>query len=168
MNIFFLSYSARRAAKYHCDKHVVKMILETCQMLYTAHWIITDGDSLTDCPFTPYKPAFKNHPCNVWLRESLSNYKWLCRLGIYLCKEFTHRYKKIHRCHPFIKWLRKNQPPISDIGLTPAAKAMPGIYKSDCPVKSYRKYYINDKSGFATWKFTPIPYWYQLSSRLDK
>jgi hypothetical protein len=160
MNIFFLSYSARRAAKYHCDKHVVKMILETCQMLYTAHWIITKGVSLNDCPFRPYKPAFKNHPCNVWLRESLSNYRWLCRLGKYLCKEFTHRYKKIHKCDPYIKWLRKNEPPIPDIGLTLPAKAMPTEYKSDCPVMSYRTYYVNDKSKFAEWKFNPVPYWY--------
>jgi hypothetical protein len=36
MNIFVLSRCPRAAARLHCDKHVVKMILETAQLLYTA------------------------------------------------------------------------------------------------------------------------------------
>lgn len=161
MNIFYLSHSPRKAAKYHCDKHVVKMILEACQMLFTAHWVITGGNSLQGCPYPPYKAAFKNHPCTIWARESLTNYKWLCRLGRYLCKEYTFRYKKIHKCYPYIKWLRRNLPPIIDIGRTTVALAMPDKYKTDCPVKSYRRYYKGDKSYFAVWEFTDTPYWYE-------
>jgi hypothetical protein len=38
MNIFVLDKDPHAAAHYHCDKHVVKMILEAGQMLCAAHW----------------------------------------------------------------------------------------------------------------------------------
>ena len=47
MNIFYLSTNTDECARYHCDKHVVKMILETAQMLSTAHRVL-DGDELAD------------------------------------------------------------------------------------------------------------------------
>lgn len=73
MNVFALDLSPKTAARYHCDAHVVKMILETTQMLSTAHWMRgTRG---------PYRPTHANHPCSVWVRESTANYKWLHELG---------------------------------------------------------------------------------------
>ena len=86
MNIFYLHNDPRIAAKYHCDKHVVKMILESAQMLSTAHRIIdkSDDDIL-------YREAYKNHPSTIWVRSGLYHYKWLQSLFNSLGKEFEHR-----------------------------------------------------------------------------
>ena len=43
MNIFYLDRDPVIAAQMMCDKHVVKMILESAQMLSTAHRVL-DGD----------------------------------------------------------------------------------------------------------------------------
>ena len=69
MNIFILDKDPKTAAEYHCDKHVIKMILETAQMLCTAHW--ETGSQ------APYRATHKNHPCTKWTRLNTSNYKWL-------------------------------------------------------------------------------------------
>jgi len=82
MNIFFLDADVKKCAEYHCDKHVVKMILETAQLLCSAHHIT---NQVTDQ--VPYKLSHKNHPCSIWVRTSLSNYLYLCELGLELCKE---------------------------------------------------------------------------------
>jgi|CryBogDrversion2_5_1035270.scaffolds.fasta_scaffold05773_2 hypothetical protein len=142
MNIFFLSTNPEEAAKQHCDKHVVKMILETAQLLFTCHWIVNPEG----LPSNAYKKVHANHPCGIWVRESLSNYKWLCELGEWLCKEYTFRYGKIHKTQAHIEWLKEN-PPVSlkDIGLTPIRQAMPDEYKDENPVKAYQTYYIENK-----------------------
>ena len=72
MNIFFLSENSKVCAKYHCDKHVVKMIVEYAQLLSTAHRA-SDGYSGDSC----YKTTHKNHPSAIWSRESDTNYVWL-------------------------------------------------------------------------------------------
>ena len=65
MNIFVLDNDPFKAAEYQCDKHVVKMVLETAQLLCSAH------------ETAPYKRTHYNHPCAIWTRSSLSNYMWL-------------------------------------------------------------------------------------------
>jgi hypothetical protein len=106
MNIFFLSLSPKEAARLHCDKHVVKMIIETAQMLYSAHWML-NPEGLKP---TAYKIAHKNNPCSIWVRTSLTNYLWLASLGYWLCKEYNHRYgdHKVHKTAEHILWLFKN------------------------------------------------------------
>ena len=42
MNIFYLHKKPEISAQLHCDKHVVKMIIEYAQMLSTAHRML-DG-----------------------------------------------------------------------------------------------------------------------------
>jgi len=155
MNIFFLDNDVKKCAEYHCDKHVVKMILETAQLLCGAHWA-------TDSPYlVPYKMSHKNHPCSIWTRESLSNYHLLCELGLELCKEYTHRYEKRHKSQDVIEWCMVHKPNISDIGLTEPAKAMPDEYKTNSVVESYRNYYMGAKSGFAVWKKREKPFWFE-------
>lgn len=143
MNIFLLSFNPKEAAEYHCDKHVVKMILETAQMLYSAHWIL-DPSVL---PEVSYKLAHKNHPCSIWVRESLSNYMWLAELGYWLCQEYRFRYgDKTHKTEAHIDWLRSNPPKrLSDIGITEIRLAMPIEYKRPNPVEAYRTYYRENK-----------------------
>lgn len=171
MNIFFLDWDVKKCAEYHCDKHVVKMILETAQLLCGTHHMT--HQVTTKCPPStaqvtaqvtdqvPYKLSHKNHPCAIWTRESLSNYLYLCELGLELCKEYTYRYGKRHKSQDVIEWCVTNKVKICDNGFTNPPKAMPDEYKVDDVVESYRNYYRGAKSGFAVWKNRETPSWFK-------
>lgn len=90
MNIFYLSSDPVEAARLQCDKHVVKMILETAQLLSTAHAEL-DGES------PAYKPTHKNHPSAVWVRKQRGHYEWAWRHMMALGQEYTKRYGKVHK-----------------------------------------------------------------------
>jgi hypothetical protein len=160
MNIFFLDEDVKKCAQYHVDKHVVKMILETAQLLCGVHHM-TVHDTIHDTGQVPYKLSHKNHPCSIWCRESLSNYLYLCELGLELCKEYTYRYGKRHKSQDVIEWCLINKPNIPDIEFTEPAKAMPDEYKVKSVVESYRNYYVGAKSGFAIWKNREKPFWFE-------
>lgn len=149
MNIFFLHMIQSICAQMHCDKHVIKMCLETCQLLCTA-WQVIDPDHKIYNP--AYKLAHKNHPCSIWVRQSQSNYKWLCELGIELCKEYTYRYGKIHKSQKYIEELQINILPICDIGLTKCPQALPDVYKDEDVIIAYRHYYFFEKERMLVWK----------------
>lgn len=166
MNIFFLHTNPRRCARWHCDKHVVKMILETCQLLYTCHWIIDGGARVGSAPLTiggthGYKKSHWNHPCAKWVRMSLTNYVWLCTLGMELHREYQYRYPgRDHACGPHIEWLYANPPlGLVDHGWIEPLLAMPDQYKSGDAVSSYRRYYIAEKRGFAKYTGRHRPHW---------
>ena len=154
MNIFALQTAPYYAAIDHHDKHVVKMILETAQMLCTnCHYLDIK---------MPYKPVMLNHPCTVWARETDSNFRWLIDLGIALCREYEHRYNKVHKSFAVIKQVMASPAafklPKGD--LTKFAEAMPDQYKhpSD-PVESYRQYYIQEKVQQSKWTKREVPSW---------
>lgn len=156
MNIFFLDLNPKKAAEYHCNKHVVKMIIETAQLLYAAHWIL----ETEVMPLNAYKLAHKNHPCAVWVRQSLENYHWLCCLGWWLCKEYRFRYgDKTHKTEEHILWLLNNHPKYTEFKFTDPPQAMPIEYKDPDIVKAYRTYYIKDKvkRGFVKYSKRDIP-----------
>lgn len=122
MNIFALHPNPRKAARWHADKHVVKMLLESVQMLYTVHWTtafpfllqfrapIQVSKVQKTLPLPPsllygkapyqlqnpenrgYRPVHIHHPCTTWVRSSKANYLWLCRLAIALAEEHHHRW----------------------------------------------------------------------------
>ena len=144
MNIFVLDTDPNTAAILHCDKHIVKMPLETAQMLST----VCGG---------PYKPTHANHPCTVWARASTANYSWLWHLGIFLSEEYTYRYGKTHKCQAIIKSL--SEPPASvPVGeRTPFAQAMPPECQHADAVLAYQQYYAAHKQHLAAWKFRPKP-----------
>lgn len=153
MNIFFLDFDVKKCAEYHCDKHVVKMILETAQLLCSAHHV-TGGTA-------PYKLSHKNHPCSIWVRASLSNYLYLCELGLALGEEYTYRYGKKHKSVEVIEWCLQNRPNIHDVDFTCPPLAMGDEYKiGDDVIESYRNYYRGAKSGIVSWKHREIPEWY--------
>ena len=156
MNIFFLDENPKLSAQYHVDKHVVKMILETAQLLCGVHHSINTSSTLQ----VPYKLSHKNHPCAIWARESLSNYLYLCELGLELGKEYTYRYGKKHKSIEVIEWCIVNKPNIIDIGFTKPAMAMPDEFKVDSVVESYRNYYIGAKISLASWKNREKPFWF--------
>ncbi len=143
MNIFLLSLCPQLAAQMHCDKHVVKMILETAQLLYSAHHVV----GTQNLPDDAYRMTHKNHPCSIWTRESVANYKWLAELGWWLCKEYQFRYgeSKVHKTERHIVWLRENPPAIPEGPQTPFRQAMPDPFKCEDPVVAYQTYYRESK-----------------------
>jgi len=146
MNIFVLSSNPVEAAQMQCDKHVVKMCLETAQMLST----IVGG---------PYKPTHANHPCTLWAASSKGNFLWLKEHGLALCAEYTYRYSKIHKSEAVIQ--NADVPDtISHIDFVlEFVQCMPPEYKQEDAVAAYRAYY-HSKAHFAKWTKRPIPYWW--------
>jgi hypothetical protein len=153
MNIFLLDENPKKCAEYHVNTHVNKMCVEYSQLLCGVHHMV--GNEIT----IPYKLTHKNHPCAVWLRESLSNYVFLCDIALEVCKEFSYRYEKRHKSQDVIEWAIINTPKIKDVGLTELPKAMPDEYKVDCVVQSYRNYYNYGKTNLLIWKKREKPYW---------
>lgn len=166
MNIFVLDEDPRLAAKFSCDKHVVKMILESTQLLCTAHNIL-DGENIKRKNsrgelITLYKTTHKNHPCSIWARKTSSNYKWLYEYTLELCKEYTRRYNKVHKCENLLCLFLFNLPKNIPVGnLTNFPQCMPENYKNNDIVTAYRQYYLGEKKRFAKWKTGNIPYWWR-------
>jgi len=158
MNIFVLDQDPRVCAVYHNDKHVVKMILESAQLLCGVHHMTESNLDV------PYGLSHKNHPCSIWARKCIENYIWLCDLGLELSKEYTHRYGKRHKSQDIIEWCMTNLPNLPEFGdITQHPKAMPDECKTDDVVESYRRYYIMEKSSFCNWKNREIPNWYKIN-----
>ena len=151
MNIFILSKNPEKAAVMQMDKHVVKMCLETAQILST----VCGG---------PYKPTHKSHPCTLWAGASTENFLWLKRHGMALCAEFEFRYGKEHACKKIIE--NAVPPPNLPKKKTPFALAMPEKFRSEDPVASYRLYY-KSKSSFASWTKRKEPSWWQGTPLYD-
>lgn len=152
MNIFILSEDPLEAARMQCDSHVVKMILESGQMLCAAH----------EPGAAPWKRTHYNHPCAVWARASTENYNWLAAHGLELCAEYTRRYGRRHRAEDVLLWCSENVPRTVPEGpLTPFAIAIsdPKYHLNDV-VSSYRAYYIGVKSRFARWRYCDPPAWW--------
>ena len=161
MNIFVVDEHPRRAARMLCDEHVLKMTVESAQMLSTA--INNNGG------IGPWKSTHKHHPCTVWAGETLGNWLWLYDHGIALCDEYLLRFqknnaeKKDHKCRSILNECLKVLDATSLItGLrkTPHPLCMPDEYKTDNVVESYRYFYNMEKCDFATWKYSDPPQWW--------
>lgn len=160
MNIFYIHEDPVIAAKAMTNKHVVKMILESAQMLSTAH-LILDGIQKVglsksgrkqlqyDHPLKDrlYKATHANHPSSVWCRETSANYKWLYDHFMALCNEYTDRYGKVHMTEHKLATLLESIPSnIRNAPITVMPQAMDDVYKvKDNPVAGYRNYYIATK-----------------------
>lgn len=154
MNIFILDPDPEVAARQQCDKHVVKMILESAQLMAAA-CILNGGTS-------PYKLTHQNHPCSIWARETTANYEWLLTHHIAMLDEYTFRYGRVHKTQDHLDhWCRGVR--LIPVGeLTPFAQAMPEELRvPGDPVKAYRAYYNRDKAGFATWRNRSVPDWWE-------
>jgi hypothetical protein len=178
MNIFYLDSNPKMCAEMHCDKHVVKMIIEYAQLMSTAHRVL-DGEEYFDKTANGRKikrwrmvdPKFENglmkashvnHPSGVWVRASKQNYTWLLKMWLHLLSEYTHRYGKQHACEKYIDVLYSPPKNISDTSITEPTPAMPDYCKvPGDSIVSYQKYYINEKVRFARWTKREVPIWYQ-------
>ena len=165
MNIFVLDKDPIISAQMQCDKHIVKMPLETAQMLCSVWHRYGSADRV------PYKEAHKNHPCTLWAGDDAHNYDWLWRHGMELCFEYTRRYNNIHKCQAVIMDLT-----IDNVGFafehmsrqgTPHPQCMPDEYKCDNYIEAYRKYYWNEKRYFAKWVrgVSPPDWWLTQGSK---
>ena len=163
MNIFYLDRDPKVAAQMHCDKHVVKMILESAQMLSTAHRFL-DGDKYANEKGL-YKLAHKNHPSSIWVRSSYQHYKWLYQLFDNLCMEYTYRYGKHHASERLLTPLKEFPKFIPVADFTDPSMCMPEYCKGDDTVMSYQTYYILEKSDFATWKLRKQPRWFNEDTK---
>ena len=159
MNIFYLDRDPVQCAMMHCDKHVVKMILEYAQLLSTAHHVI-DVEPRIDC----YRATHKNHPSAVWARDNRSNYHWLWKLLDNLLVEYNFRYGKTHKTESsgIFENLRKLPYELPGGKFTDPPQCMPDYCKAPDAVIGYRNYYIKEKSYMARWKNTDSPLWYKI------
>lgn len=159
MNIFFLDSDPRQAAFYHHDIHLRKMILETSQLLSTAHHM--KGNPSPEI----YKKTHANHPSAIWARSSLPNYFWLLSLLENLHEEYEYRFEKDHASKRILPYLKEAPENISSTSFSSPPLAMPDEYKSNDAVFSYRNYYrkakMKDKNGkpMATWTKRNKPEW---------
>jgi len=162
MNIFYFSEDPVVSAKAQPDKMLVKMPLETAQMLCTAHRIL-DGDDYAD-EVGLYKKAYMNHPCTIWARECSGNYWWLYKHFLALGNEYSYRYKRTHasvkKLADALYVMPKN---ITRGFMTDVAQAMPDEYKNEDSILAYRNYVINEKH-YAKWeKGRNKPSWWEVN-----
>jgi hypothetical protein len=181
MNIFVVDTDPVIAAQSLCNSHVVKMIVESAQMLSTAHRML-DG-KLTRRPSKSgktlskywvlddkrenvlYKAVHMGHPCTVWTTQSNNNYNWHYCHFIALCEEYRHRYGKTHATETKLAGILSTPPKNIPIGtLTSQPLAMGSnpecINKSDI-VESYRNFYQTKQTRFKmVWTKREIPEWF--------
>ncbi len=159
MNIFAVDENPFKAAEMLCDKHVVKMILESCQLLST--WIyLKHPDKYDSSKF--YRPTHINHPCTKWLLESDANVWWLYRHCYSLINEYSIRYKKTHSCrYIYANFVDVVNYHMNREKMTPFKQCMPEQYKvPGNAIQAYRNYMIGEKTRFAKWKLGNKPGWW--------
>ena len=156
MNIFFLHKDPEECAKLHCDKHVVKMIVEYAQILSTAHRVL-DGDTQANV-MGLYRSTHINHPSTVWARSSVNNYSWLLLLFRECLDEYTKRYGKVHATSRLVKALTIHPTNIPISPFTSPPQCMPDYCRvHNSAIAAYRNYYIKEKSHMFFWKNRDIP-----------
>jgi len=166
MNIFYLHPDPQASAKMLCDKHIPKMLLESCQMLSTATQELRGDDHHL------YKKAYQKHPSTMWVSESIGNFSWLYKHAVEISKEYTKRYGKIHKSSRILTYIKRKYADMlgkSDYASAPP-QCMPDKYKELGGLwntsKAYKNYYIGEKSSFAKWeKGTPMPDWYERATQ---
>tara|TARA_R100000951_G_scaffold109454_1_gene106587 strand:- start:88 stop:645 length:558 start_codon:yes stop_codon:yes gene_type:complete len=184
MNIFYLSEDPEQCAKWHCDKHVLKMIIEYAQLLSTAHRML-DGEKVkvlsnsgkqmvTQYKLNDYredhlyKCAHINHPSNIWVRSSKDHYLYTMELWNSLNREYTNRYGKVHETFKKLCQYLNQLPNNIDknVGFQLPPQCMPDeckIVGTNDPVnntiQAYREFYKAHKREFATWK-NEVPPWF--------
>ena len=155
MNLFVTDPRPTTCAEEHCDVHLRKMIVETAQLLSTAH---TELDGVQ----VAYKPTHKNHPYAVWVRADYKNYRWTGALFYFLLKEYEFRFNKQHKSAEHLQALIKVPLNITGSRMNSAGKlapegfvtAMPDNYLENSVETSYQDY-LNDK--FKEWRSRARP-----------
>ena len=179
VNIFYIDKDPVQAAQWMVDKHVVKMILESAQLLSTAHRLLDGrqvvGKSKTgrrakrwilDDSRDPviYQATHINHPSAVWCRQSVENYNWLVDHFFALMDEYTHRYGRKHKCSGDLSYMLASPPQnLEEWFWTPMPSAMADEYIiSEDALTNYRNYYKLGKARMHQWTNRQPPEWINL------
>jgi hypothetical protein len=182
MNIFVLDHDPVKAAQLECNAHIVKMVVESAQMLSTAHRML-DG-SITErlsnsgkrkskywlhpdpvMESVLYKAVHMNHPCTRWTMATLANYQWHYKHFVALCEEYTYRYGRIHSTDQKLRDVLELYPRYIPHGdLTPFPLAMnsnPECIVAGDAVESYRRFYQTKQDRFRmAWTKRSKPDWF--------
>ena len=164
MNIFVTDRCPVQSARNLPDKHIVKMPLETCQMLAIIYsdWYYGVGKLYKQdgTPYATKRGAFRNHPCTQWAAANQYNLAWLILHGVALCDEYHQRYlPKVHTCYDVLCQAQRIYHDCFDELLTDAAtkvtdftRAMPESIKFDTTIDTITAYkqYLNTKPWLAT------------------
>lgn len=188
MNVFYLDHDPDLCAQYHCDKHVVKMIIEYAQLMSTAHRML-DGEEWIGRNLTGrrirrfwhpdpvmnehlYKACHYMHPSAVWTRASKANYDWLYSMWASLCEEYTYRYGRTHlsqeKLQYYLLFAPANASNDAFTQPTPAMSHFPQCIVEGDSLTSYRNYYYEAKQSFVKWTGRDVPEWYKLYERQGK
>lgn len=134
MNIFATSDCPLTSAQYLDDKRVIKMILESAQLMCTA--LVSAGVQ------APYRPTHVGHPCTRWTAATRENYRWLFEHFVSLCGEYEARYDKLHACEGYANFFAQEVWALPAGDLTPFANCTP--YK-ELPVHDAYCLVLEDK-----------------------
>ena len=181
MNIFYLNHDPKICAQMHNDSHCSKMIIEYAQLMSTAHRYL-DGEQYygktangrkiarwklnSDLEHVLYKASHIKHPSGIWVRKSISNYKWLYEMWTELNNEFMYRYNH-DKPHESYRKLHEalERPPTNmyEVGFCEPYQAMfDDVKNPNSSIRAYHDYYIKYKQHLAKWTKRGIPYWYQM------
>ena len=162
MNIFVTDQCPHTSARSLPDKHIVKMPLESCQMLSIIYskWYFNWGEihRKDGLPYSTQKGAFRNHPCTQWAAKNHYNLAWLIQHGCALCTEYLHRYGKVHTCAKTLFEAKKMFHRIVGDSITcysmadNFARAMPDEFKYDTSIDTFTAYkmYVSSKPWVAS------------------
>ncbi len=176
MNIFYVDKCPIKAAQSLVDRHCVKMILESVQLLSTAHRILDGEEYISKSKNGRNVKRWKlfdnreniifsathiNHPSAVWCRSSIENYNWLVEHTFALLNEYTYRYEKTHKCSGEIIYILKSPPlNLQKWDWTDPPCAMADEYKiSNDSLTNYRYYYKVGKKHLHKYTKRQPPKW---------
>lgn len=181
MNIFYLDSDPKVAASMHCDKHIVKMILEYAQLLCTAHRLLDGTEKVIktesgrnkrvwEHPSNDavlYGATHRNHPSAVWVREGISNYLWVYECMWWCNQEFKRRYghtknhATLDKLSALLSVVPKAMINKENVPFSAPPQCVAEDCKQDDTVEAYRAYYKNHKHNIAAWRDGKIPEWFK-------
>tara|TARA_R100000008_G_C3552363_1_gene151200 strand:- start:88 stop:615 length:528 start_codon:yes stop_codon:yes gene_type:complete len=162
MNIFAIEGNVNtgeidwiQSGKSQDNYRVVKMILESCQMLCTAL------NELSGNQIAPYKSTHKNHPSTKWTKASSANFENLVIHTAAMLEEYTERFGKVHKCTDVLnKCIELYDPSVfPSQASTKLPLAMPVEFKSDNTIESYRKFYASKPR--VRYSESKVPDWFK-------
>ena len=158
MNVFVLDHDLTKNAEYHCDSHCIKLILESAQLACTTHRL----QNTQNLPNLFYKSTHVHHPLVKWIQKSTKHYSYVVNYGLALCKEYSYRYRKVHKTQSLLECLKHNAPQMPNVNFVDQPQCMPKQYQIQGNVlQAYRNYYKFEKKNKIRFKYTKrqIPHW---------
>ena len=166
MNRFLINYSPELCARDLCDKHVVKMPLEEAQMLCTT--VRLHAPEYAE-EVGLYRAVHQKHPCTIWAGQTRANYLYSLDMFREMCREYTHRYSKVHASWRLYDALVDAAQYVPDGGITPHPECFSEHtdLKSGrpWPIQSYRQFYQTKQHRFKmVWTKRDVPDWFEYQN----